>query len=391
MKDCLAHFRCDERDMPLFEPERQPGSQDSVVWRFGGIEETGRFGAFVQALVVCFGLSGCGTPELPLERVGADDPALEPSSGLSLEHDFGVVSPNSENRHTFSVRNTSKGTWTLKRIHVTCVCTVVDASESSIKGGEAEEFEVLQRVGDRNEDEVRSVLLEFNEDGAPKIQLVVRARVRKPLTVSETALAFGSMGRGGEAEKHFEIVNFSSLEWQSLSVEPLAAWLRVDRQALGARGDGEHSPLQQWRCTVRAATEELPFGRHQAVIRVHPGAGEIDVVEVPVSLVLSAPFHVVPSEMFFGTVVAGEESQAKIELLFLPGSPQFDSQTVVVAHDMKEGIELELSEVAERHWRLEAKLTPREEGLLEGNISVSFGNEELPELNIPLLARVRRP
>jgi len=67
-------------------------------------------------------------------RSDADVTASRPSARAAptlLSHDFGFVPAKHERSHTFTLRNDSSTTWTVRKVRTVCNCTVAEVSRPS--------------------------------------------------------------------------------------------------------------------------------------------------------------------------------------------------------------------------------------------------------------------
>ncbi|MCL4190333.1 MAG: DUF1573 domain-containing protein [Thermoguttaceae bacterium] len=163
-----------------------------------------------------------------------------------FEHDFGVLAPKVERRHSFTVANATDIDWKIKRMEVPCACTIARITNTIIKAGSAETVELTYRSGTASADERRTVSLVFEEDDAPIVQLALRAQVRTPLALSRDRVTFNSLGQGCRATEVVYVRNYSSTDWTALSLNSSVPWLRLSCRLLDSRSGGLGEPRQEW-------------------------------------------------------------------------------------------------------------------------------------------------
>ena len=128
-----------------------------------------------------------------------------------LEHEFGVLKPKTKVEYCFTIKNPSNGKWTVRKIVNMCACTVSDISAPVIAAGKQETVTVTYHAGRGSRDDQRKVVVLFDEADAPRIILVVYAKIREDMTVNPAEVTFLEMGRGQTQHGSFEVHNFGDV------------------------------------------------------------------------------------------------------------------------------------------------------------------------------------
>ena len=350
-----------------------------------------RMGLLVCLLVLCVSLVGCGIDDdLARDESGPGTVVEKVAQHATsvMEHHFGYVLPESRHVHRFRVRNDTDRLWSVKMIHVKCACTVAEAASSMIRPGESSEFAVAYRAGVDSGNERRSVLIEFEEPGVQPIELVVRANVRNPLTVSSKELVFSSVGMGHDARESIDIFNYSDSEWDSLLVEPSKGWLTVKTEQVKPVPESESAVRQAWRSVVEVQTRKLDPGKYQAELHVRPKNTAVEPSIVAVELTVTSPMKAIPGDLFFGRAKVGESVCATTAVLLAADMPAVNARRVSISHNLGERLDVNVEQVSDRKWTLRATLVAEHAGLLEGTITITPETPGVPELNAPLMCHV---
>jgi len=360
-----------------------------------------RFVGFVVSVLLptsTLFISGCsnssGDKAAGIEVVSQDANYFDASAANNdvttrLEHDFGLLRPGEKVRHRFDIPNDSDQDWTFKKFHINCICTVGHVSGPQVAARDTGWVDLEYRAPSSNSDDQRAIQIEFDESSVPPISLRVKARIRQPVTVTPAELNLSRVGRGQIEERFFEVHNFSEHDWTTISASAKAPWLSVTTTSVPA-GEDRLEPRQIWRVVVRARTDKLPSGRHEGQVHVKPVSDDsLESLAVPVMLVVASPVDAIPGSMFFGTVHPGESSTRKVLLSFASTSARAAAESIRLEHDLGYALDLSCAVNSDRFLELSGVLSPSApRGIVQGRIIISFGQQTLPRLEIPVTARV---
>jgi len=311
---------------------------------------------------------------------------------ITLEHDFGVVLPESVSQCRFLVRNSQSAAWTLKKVHVDCSCTIPAVSKTVFEPGQEEAIDLAYKAGGDTVDDKRRVLVTFKEAGAPVVELVVNAQVRRPLTVAPRELSLRDVIPGEAVTRHLIVRNFGSQDWKSIGLEADVGWLKGEATLIPPRDGrtGGPGPRQEWRADVRAQLIGFRPGVHHGVLRLAGEGSDQARAQVSVSVALVPPVAANPGTLFFGELSPGEKSQRKVRLAFAAGIPHPREPTVQVSPLLGRVLALRWLRPDENHWDLLAELTlSQDTDEVDGAVEVTFADERLPRLRLPVIARRR--
>ncbi len=320
------------------------------------------------------------------ESVGLEE--LQASEQPEEQHNFGLVLPKTKHTHRFSVPNTTDEIWTVKTIHVNCTCTVAEAAKNFIEAGGATDFTIAYQAGGHSGDDRRSVIIEFEEANVPPIKLAVFARIRAPLTVSNSKLVFNAVGLGNEMEKRLKITNFSPSEWESLTCESSADWLTVTTGLVEQIEKLEPEARQAWQARVKVQTEGLRPGKHDAEIRIDPRCADVEPSVVAVELTVISPVRAIPSELFFGTAKVGQQVHSSVSVLLSSDLESLDLTEATTKHEMGDSLRVELKQASVRRWEVRATLMPQQVGMMDDAITIADPASRFPDLVIPVVSYV---
>jgi hypothetical protein len=295
--------------------------------------------------------------------------------------------------HQFKIRNHSSKTWRFQRFHVSCACTVGQASAPAIPPGKAEYVDVILTAPAGQGDETRRVGVQFTEDEAPFLWLEVSARVRDPVTLLPPRLALNRIGLGRTVESTFEIHNYEDQDIQITAIKASEPWIKIKSQA-AFRGGPKPDPRQVWRVVVQAATEGLAPGPHRAELLIRTSGAQAPPKPLAIELTIAAPVEAIPARLFFGAVERGRPTQSRVLLRVSSDVTLSSLDSIRLQHDLGDQLRLNCSAGSSKdYWELAAVLTPGHEAssILRGTIEVRFDEGGLPPLIIPVLARVPEP
>ncbi len=358
----------------------------------------GAIGMLVRGLVFVM-LVGCNA-----ERDAGDAARAEHASNMrgsgsnreaesrrgvrAIEHQFGILKPKERVEHRFAIHNDTETAWTISRIINTCSCTALAVSEPVVAPGSEQVVTVSYQAGAVTQDDTRRVVMLFEEPVAPRIALVVKAKIREPITCLPRELDFTDIGKGRVSEGNFELQNFSDDDWSGVALESAADWLTIAATPLDYEANDE-PPRQVWRVRVSADGSAMPTGSHKTKIVVTTEGSEGLVKEVPVRGNVISPVVAIPEQFFFGTVGVGEEVERIVTLRFTPDAIPANPETVTLDHNLGEVFELEWEKTTGSIWRLRAVLGMKlPETLAAPKVSISFSDKSLPSLVLPVYAVV---
>ena len=303
---------------------------------------------------------------------------------VTLEHDFGLLRPNSIAKHHFTIENASGSNWTVKRVGRTCACTVANVSSGVIKAGTSEQIEVAYRSGQGAADDRRSISVHFVEPEAPRVELVVKAAVRPPLVASTRQLQFSGVGMRFRDEQSFEIENYSGKELTSLGASVNAPWLSV-REELRRSEAKFGLRCQVWRVQVRVDASGMSPGHYQGTVTVG-GQGD-DATLVPVSLHVRGPVDIVPERMFFGAFDGSGAAQCTVLLRANGENAKLDPADVKLNHDLGDWLALKMLNRSDALLELRGTLSlPRAVQSAKGVLTVEFNDKDHTVMTIPVFA-----
>jgi hypothetical protein len=362
----------------------------------------------LQIGAACWAASaGCGSKPTADDRarVAVADGIMSPSKGgipqsglravREFTHDFEVVSPGFAGTHAFTIENTGRSPWTLKKIHVDCACTATEMSATRILPEKTESITVGYASGTKSGNERRKVYVEFDEPEAPLMVLVLKARVRRLVTCEpEELLISAAPGHSQPTSSSFMVFNFGLEHWDSVAVNPLVEWMTASAQQIpvhvSPRQDG--MPTQAFRVDISVKTESLPPGSHSghiALERVGANAPEA-TARMLVQVKVQERLRAIPSGLFFGECRYGEAMTRALQVVLSSDAGSSGAPAVRVPVKLKGSVDLELERVSARVWRLTAQLVVPDNcrGIIDETVSLSFDGDDGRTLQIPLKAFV---
>lgn len=341
----------------------------------------------------CAGEDGSSTLASGSVNHSSDDIRDTVSPSTVYEHDFGLVRPGEIVEHVLRIFNPSDEPWTIREVKTQCGCTVPRASSSVVQPKGDITVTLAYKAPSSASDQRKVVVVQFTEREVPHVSLVVRAKVRAPLTLIPNELSFGQVAAGSTPESQFEVHNFGSELWSGIEVETDETWLDADAVSVPVadRSGAELRPSQVWRITVRALPQSLASGKYGATLHVVAKAalGELRSV-VPVRMAVQPSVVAIPEQFFFGTVSAGSNVSQSVLIRFAPNTVP-NPHKFSVEHDLGEELTVKWHPLNDSNWTLDATLHPRRgRDYVDGTVTIH--TQHLPQqgLRIPVKAAVEQ-
>lgn len=334
-------------------------------------------GSAIVALSLCGGLavrsqSVSSEPAKPVSKAGASTPLRVDQPTVILEKDFGVLRPHEEVTGTFELTNSTNSVWTLKQIQNSCSCTTASISKKRLQPGDTSKITVAYKAGGSTQDAVKLLRVDFMEADSPVALLTIKAKIRKPLSVSVSDLQIRTSGEAQTGAGSFEVFNYTATRWPSVRVKSSVEWLAVEaariESAPGKLTNGE--PLEVWRVSIVVAMAGGNYGRQRGDVEVEAAGVAGGAVIIPVSVDVVRPLNAVPESLFLGSVPAGKPVRKSVRLIATPGEMPIRLDELQISTESKLISNLEIEDVAARTFRLHAEFAPSNIGLIEGAISV---------------------
>ncbi len=112
--------------------------------------------------------------------VSADSPKIQVESP---EHDFGVIGPETYNKHKFKFSNTGKGTLKIDHVQSTCGCLVPELTKKDYAPGESGEVEVTFHAPSYAGPTSKHLYIVSNDPVFPRFELIIKATVEVKVVV----------------------------------------------------------------------------------------------------------------------------------------------------------------------------------------------------------------
>jgi len=279
-------------------------------------------------LFYCVTVTACSSQE-PEERSGDSNALkfvkadLNQHPEIILKHDFGIVSPDSELEHVFTVVNPSRSNWTIKEARTVCSCTTSQVSSNTLKPGKSISVPVKYKPGTVSVDDVKTVTLVFNEAGAPLVRLLVACQVRAPLTLSQTPVRLNLARHQPSVKASIVVGNFGTTKWSELAVECPDSWLQIvkkpllstlpQNQAVVNQENTKTGPIEQWVLEFTADPLKLDYGDYQANVTIR-GAEYQEIL--PVFMSVAPRVSIIPKIALLAIGKDGKTSSRRITVVF---------------------------------------------------------------------------
>jgi hypothetical protein len=300
--------------------------------------------AFAAVLAAALHLGGCQRAAPPAStEVGSCEPdeAGQRAPGgrdvVVMQHDFGVVRPKQECKHTFQVVNPTGEPWTFSNIQISCSCTTAGLSQSVIPSGGSAQVELTYEAISVIANDRRNVGIAFQEPAL--VCLEVSARIRDELSLSPQKVQSPRVSQGQKLTARFAVQNYARQIFDLPRVNCPAAWVAVG--PIAAVDLTEVDQTQDWRVTLRVDTAKPPPGNHGAAVEVRGGHGGRFRCDLPVELTVAAPVELTPDQLFFGDIRLNTSATRVATVRVNDPAVRLSAEDFVVEHDLGDALRVE--------------------------------------------------
>ncbi|MEM8671165.1 MAG: DUF1573 domain-containing protein [Planctomycetota bacterium] len=126
-----------------------------------------------------------------------------------LEHDFGVMAPNTEGEHTFRIKNIGTADLTLKLGATTCKCTLGELENSALAPGEETDVKLSWTVKADQPEFNQTAQVITNDPSRVVLTLKITGKVVQDFEVVPETWTFGAVPTGEPIEMVGSIYNFT--------------------------------------------------------------------------------------------------------------------------------------------------------------------------------------
>lgn len=328
-------------------------------------------------------------PALAPGQSAHKEPTPASESRLRVETwDFGVISPGTELRHRYTIRNSSATSWTIKEVTPSCSCTCGEFTSRTIKPAESTSVEVVFRAGNRDAEVYQAIMIEFAQTGAPYFQLAMKGEIRGFLSPSPPNVDFGRAWARMKLSRSIQLRNYSD---QDVTITKIEApdWLHTDARP-AKRVEPGSRPRQSWKITIDADVSKFKAAEGATLV-IHTNTAKIGPVVIPVHLEMRPPFEVVPQSLDFRTVPAGGAGQQALMLDVARELGDLSEQDLVLTHNLGEELEIQLFKMgSQNRFRLMSIFRPkRSTGAVQGELEIKPRAKNAPSVRVPISAFVR--
>jgi hypothetical protein len=321
-------------------------------------------------------------PAPPSTKTGSE------SRVQTVSWDFGILTPGKEKRHRFTIKNESEITWTIKDVSRTCSCTVGEFSSRTIKPSETTFVDVGFRAANRESDVHQSLMVEFVEQKAPLVALVIKGEVRHLLSAFPATMDFGRAARDERLSQTFELRNFSEHDVAITKVES-PPWVQTECQP--APVEPGRLPRQKWQLVVRIVPDKRPKGTGSGELRVQTNDPEIGTVTVPVRVQDKGLLDAKPDHLTFGTVEPGKTVHKAVFIEVASELGDLSEKDLVVSHGMGDELNCSISRTGSpRRFMLVGYFRPiQSQGKVDGEIEIKTRRPAICSVRVKVAAEVR--
>lgn len=317
---------------------------------------------------------------------------------IILEHDFGLLRPRETVENVFRIENTSDESWTVRTLTETCTCTVAKMSAQRILPGDFAECTVRLSIPESSRDLQQRVLISFNEQNSPFVEMVVKASVRQHLIVKPSRLEFASTTENQVLTSGLTVQQFVGVDQGFLELSTGHEWLTYAVSTVSMAKPSEHEPHGviipdgEWRLTVNAHFAKIPIGHHESFLKIKCNAGKnYHETIVPVLVRKESPVKVIPSQLFLGRIQRGETAYSSAALRFSEDTMVASPDEILLTENFHGDLTLKLTSITSHEFQIDATFACNgrsPDGVVKGEIIVHSSLDKFSDFSIPVVGRI---
>lgn len=330
------------------------------------------------------------------ENASRSRPSLE-SQFTRIEHDFGVVRPNSTVSHRFAVKNQSQAVWHIMKVRSTCSCTVTKAESNFIRPGDSGDFVVEYKAPPKRSNVRKTVLVLFKNPGVPPVALSVLAAVRSEFEIDPSIISITHrLDASGSPIERIAMIELDPSIGTTLMAKTNVPWLSAVVEKVGR--DGSDKSFHRYRLIVRIDPAGFTVGLHCGLVTLSCYSNQQAFVElaksIPIDINVESDVRASPPTLFFGGIGHIKYGQEEISVLLRFQSPDkvpAISQTTV-SNSLGSLLTYDLESIDATTWKLQCRLDHSEfhgNSPVRGTLTLEFSSD-LPKLVMPVYARIAR-
>jgi hypothetical protein len=245
-----------------------------------------------------------------------------------LVFDLGVVEPNSTVKRSFELRNDSESPWTLSATHDDCSCVVEKLEPATVLPGQSSTLHIEYKASNAGRIG-RRIALSFEEKKAP-IVVHVTGLVRPWAEARPETIELGELLQGGQTVRDVELTAYAPHSLDITTAASTHPWVNWNYLAGTQRKHWfDEAEVQSHRVQIVAVP---PKDLAPGIYRGHVAISEDDtlnrVLRVHWHVEVVAPVRVVPRELFFGVVAAGQRKTETLRVKVDPGLGKVEPKDV---------------------------------------------------------------
>jgi hypothetical protein len=137
----------------------------------------------------------------------------------SREHDFGVVKPDAQLKHTFKLTNIYKVPLDITAIKVSCGCVTVEPSSRSLQPTESATLSVVMDTRKVDAPTIVRIYITVGPKDVSTATLTVSANPRSDVVITPQEIDFGAVSRGQTPNKQVDVEYVGkSKDWRVVEI-----------------------------------------------------------------------------------------------------------------------------------------------------------------------------
>jgi len=228
--------------------------------------------------------------------------------------DFGELPQHTRVTQTFRIANEGTETLRLLKVEPDCGCTLIELDDRELEPGESVDLKVMFDSRDFEGEQRKVIIIETNDPGEPRIDLLLTANVKAELDCVPRVVDFGKVRRG---EQPVRSVSLRALE--GVPFETRLPEKGTERVLWTVERDASLGP-NAYRLDARLRAD-APFGRFNEWIDIPVSHPKYRHMRISIRGLVHG--HFVPSEVGinFGTPAVGETVDRSIRVTGSTAAP----------------------------------------------------------------------
>jgi hypothetical protein len=180
------------------------------------------------------------------------------------------------------------------------------------------DVELTYRAGTEFADDKRDTIVHFEQEDVLPITLRVESKIRPQIVLQPANFSVSAYKPGKKIQQTVVVHDWSDAGLKTVKLQPDNSWISVSAPRQDRTVD-TLAPFSSWSATLAIDTKNLSAGRHLGRVNITARDKDLEYsTYLMVSLDITSPVRVIPSNLFFGEVQPNETATIQCTLFIVP-------------------------------------------------------------------------